>query len=171
MQGLIFYDSTMSVLEVLWDIALAYFVLCISTAQVAFTLSSSALVSYLRATMTATPGTSIFTPALALNALRILSALACARFVVVHYEMPRDLRFRAVVAAVTVAMTVAAATLVGWAVPARLLGGWTVEAEKEALAAGLMPLGLMLFERNTRPWLDGAVLGSEKKKRKVESVH
>ncbi|ROT37435.1 hypothetical protein SODALDRAFT_334533 [Sodiomyces alkalinus F11] len=169
MTNLILYETTPSVLEILWDVALAYFIICMGTIYTALTLTTSALLTYLRAALPlwlvpgagAEAGVGTVTTVL-ISTLRILLAAACARYIIVRYEMPRDWKFRAVVCCVAAVMTAATAALVGWIVPGRLLGGWVSEAERGAMIAGFMPLALMPLEGGTRSWLDGAVLRSKK---------
>ncbi|KAL2757604.1 hypothetical protein ACRALDRAFT_1060936 [Sodiomyces alcalophilus JCM 7366] len=165
MANLILYETAPSVLEILWDVALAYFIICMGTIYTALTLTTSALLAYLRAALPlwlgAGPGVGTTTTGL-VSSLRILLTAACARYIIVRYEMPREWKFRAMVCGVTVVMTVATASLVGWIAPGKLLGGWVSEAERGAVTAGLMPLVLMPLEGGTRSWLDGTVLGAEK---------
>ncbi|KAM0332216.1 hypothetical protein ACHAQA_002491 [Verticillium albo-atrum] len=128
----IFLNTKLTVVETLWDLALAYFTIRTAAVYALITLAADTLL----AGCAAGPA-----PTLPVVPLRVLLVAACARTVVVRYEMPRDWRFRGAVGGVAGAMMAVAGGLLG----AGSVGMGT-EVGRTAVLAGLMPLLLMVFE-------------------------
>ncbi|KAK3341689.1 hypothetical protein B0T25DRAFT_558973 [Lasiosphaeria hispida] len=152
----ILFETTESVIEVLWDVALAVFVVRIALVYAALNLLTAALA------LAAAPYlTRILEPALAklgatelplllggqlpLLVLLLLGSAGWARCLVVYHEIPRVRGFRlaiGVVAAAVVALVGEVVEVMGWGgkpVGGAVLGGLLC-------ACALMPVGEMVLE-------------------------
>ncbi|EGY22979.1 hypothetical protein VD0002_g7246 [Verticillium dahliae] len=133
----LFLHTRLTVVETLWDLALAYFTIRTAAIYAAATLTGEVL---LRCAEGWAP-TSARMPTM--MPLRALLVAACAWAIIARYEMPRDWRFRGAVGGVAGGILLAG--LVGLV---RLGGcGMDVGVGTTAVLTGVMPLALMVLER------------------------
>ncbi|KAL9943710.1 hypothetical protein D7B24_002233 [Verticillium nonalfalfae] len=131
----LFFNTKLTVVETLWDLALAYFTIRTAAIYAAATLAAEVL---LRCAGGWAP-TSARVPTM--MPLRALLVAACAWTIIARYEMPRDWRFRGAVGGVAGGML---ASLVGLV---RMGGcGMDVGVGTTAVLTGVMPLALMVLE-------------------------
>ncbi|KAK0655709.1 hypothetical protein B0T16DRAFT_384533 [Cercophora newfieldiana] len=153
---MILFETTESVVEILWDVALAFFVARLAVVYFLLNFLSALALSYL-VLSAKTPVAHLVTlqnPEVLLPFL-LGSAILWARILVVKCEIPRSGAFRLGVGGVALGLMVAVEAVVAW------IGyeeGWWVEAAwKEAkvwaVLGGwlawytLIPFVLMFFER------------------------
>lgn len=141
--SLVLFETSESVIELLWDIALAFFILRIALAYFALVFASSILLSY--ALSDHLVPTTLLSPTLAHSELLALGSQALlmafwARFAVVYFEVPRVLGFRLAIGFVAAAFLFAAEALVAFCASEQGLGGWMSGMEP---AARLTWLGLL----------------------------
>jgi hypothetical protein len=166
----VLFETTDTIIEVLWDIALAFFIVRLAFIYFALTFVSAAALVYitysypslLQLPLVQFGGT--LTPLL----LLLCSAL-CAYVVVSRYEIPRVTGFRLATGAVALLFMVLADAAVGLGLWQEGYGGWmgqTVGLGFAGLLAAfaLMPTLLMVFEaRLGKREDDGTWYGHEKK--------
>lgn len=152
MSALIVYDTVSSVFEMLWDIALAYFVVRLGFIYAVLAGASSAATTYLltwamQYHVLLPPGT-IQPSALsvAIPAAQLAASAVCARFVVSRHEIPRDWRLRAAVGAVGAAVIGVEELFLGMVTQG--LAGYEMALGGKAfmLCVAALPMALMLFE-------------------------
>ncbi|KAJ9157402.1 hypothetical protein NKR23_g61 [Pleurostoma richardsiae] len=153
------FETTESVIEVLWDIALAIFITRLAFIYFLVTSASVGLLAFLASKdylpylseLTATPHSSL----LALSAATVLLSVVWARFVVTYFEVPRVLSFRLAIGGVALFFAAAAASLAGCVIYGKGQGAWaSAEAGGPAGAAwgatgvafAVMPVLSMLTE-------------------------
>lgn len=101
-------ENTATILEMLWDIALAYFVIRLGAVYAMLAVSSSVAISFVAAW--ATQHNSILQAAPLLSAAQLASIVACALFINRHHEVPRDWRLRAGVGGIGALLVTCATT-------------------------------------------------------------
>ncbi|KAM0286956.1 hypothetical protein ACHAQH_000640 [Verticillium albo-atrum] len=133
----LFLNTKLTVVETLWDLALAYFTIRTAAIYALVTLAADVLLSCAAGWSQMPTVTVTLTSA----PLRALLVAACAWAVVLRYEMPRDWRFRGAVGGV------AWGVMAGVGEVVRIGGcGMEIEVGRTAVLAGMMPLVLMAFE-------------------------
>jgi len=158
---MILFETTESVIEVLWDVALAFFVARLALAYFLLNFVSALALSYL-ALSGQTPVAHLVTlqaPGVLLPFL-LASAVLWARVIIVRWEIPRSGAFRLGIGAVALGLMVAAEAVVACVVYEE--GWWEGEEWKRVMGGegrvwmglggwlawyALMPFGLMFFER------------------------
>ncbi|KAK4457090.1 hypothetical protein QBC42DRAFT_279896 [Cladorrhinum samala] len=95
---MIIFQDTTSIIEVLWDIALAFFVVRLAAIYALLTYTTVLLVSLLPISIS-TPSSSSG-PHVPLAIKLIASSALWARYVIVRYEIPRAVWFRAAIGVV-----------------------------------------------------------------------
>ena len=159
--GWFLFETTESVIEVLWDIALAVFILRLALIYAFFAFTLSALLTYLSyasfsrssfgsALDAYLPQALATRSELAVLVLHLLLVVLCARSLVTYYEIPRVVGFRLAIGVVG-ALTVAGADLLAAGIlyeagEAGLMAHWRVDASAVLLALALLPSLLMLCE-------------------------
>jgi len=152
--GCVLFETTESVFEILWDIALAVFIvrLAIIYALLAFTLST--LLSYLSfANVLPTDGVGLLV-------LHVLLAMACARFFVNYHGIPRTGGFRLAIGAlgalVVTGVDLLAAGFLYEIGESKLITWWRGNAGAVLLTIALAPFLLMLCEGHPSELHDAA---------------
>ena len=162
------FDTTDSIIEVLWDIALAFFVIRISFFYFLLTFLSSLLLSYLAyaellpittfahfLSASSAPDSVNNRIFLVAGLLTITSAL-WAYFILRHYEVPHVAHFRLALSSMALAFMVSAEMVVAFAMYEDGYGGWVWEEMKSAAGVAwggwmvmyaAMPVLLMPVER------------------------
>ena len=156
MPNFVLFETTESVIEVLWDIALAFFIVRLGFIYFLVTFASGTLLSYL-AYKQWMPVTHLTTPQseLALIPFMLVLSGLWARYIIVHYEIPRVRGFRLAIGGMGLVFMVAAEFVTACVLYEEGHGGWLFETDLTAgvafgvlLAAfALMPTFEMLFER------------------------
>jgi hypothetical protein len=157
MTGLVLFETTESVIEILWDIALAFFIVRISFAYFLLAFTTGTLASYLVYTRLL-PVHHLTTPQseLAIIPVMLLLTVAWARILIVWYEIPRVRAFRLAIGGLAVGFMVLTEMVVALALYEEGVGAWILDTDAKAgaafagllLAYGLMPTILMAFEHN-----------------------
>ncbi|KAK4193304.1 hypothetical protein QBC35DRAFT_481176 [Podospora australis] len=89
---MILFETTESVIEVLWDVALAFFVVRLAFIYALLTFGTTALLSYvLLPQLQFANGSAHFAPQVLLN---LAASVMWARYTVAKYEIPRVVGFR-----------------------------------------------------------------------------
>jgi hypothetical protein len=163
MSGLVLFETTESVIEVLWDIALAFFIVRLSLVYFILAFSSSLLVSYIwittgtwlsiLATGTEDSLTTLRSE-LALMLLLLLTCAACARFTIWYYEIPKVTAFRLAIGGLAGGYMAVAILIVGAVLYEKDMTEWILESAGWARggfvallgAYVLMPVALMALE-------------------------
>jgi hypothetical protein len=147
MVNLVLFETSESIIELLWDIALAFFIVRLAFIYFMLTFTSGAAITYLAYNYPE------FLPLLA-PVLLLLSAL-CAYVVVLLYEIPRAMGFRLATGAVALVFMLLAEAMVGLGLWEGGYGKWI--SERVGLGFGallaafaLMPFILMAFERKPK---------------------
>lgn len=103
------FDNTATIFEMLWDIALAYFVIRLGTIYALLAFASSAAIGF------ASAWTAQHHPVLQLTILlpaaQLASAVACALFINTYHDIPKDWRLRAGVGGVGALLVAVAAMM------------------------------------------------------------
>ncbi len=170
---MILFETTSSVIEVLWDIALAFFVIRLAAIYALLNFLSLTILHYcapylsecLAFATTNIPTASKMAAAKSplLMFLTLASTAICARYLIAHYEIPRVGGFRAAIGVVAAGM-LGLMGLVYEAVEWELKHG-EEKIEVDCVKAGVvlawmavLPLGLAVFERREkRDWEEGEV--------------
>jgi hypothetical protein len=147
MTGFVVFKSADSVVEILWDIALATLITHLALIYFLLTLTSSLALYYITCSAHLLPGS----PVIVLAAAVLAATAASARFVVTRYEVPRAAGMRLAMGAIALALMVAAQMLAGAILYG---GGWIVDIGSRAglvsagllVAYALMPVLVMVFE-------------------------
>lgn len=161
------FETTDSIIEVLWDIALAFFVIRISFYYFLLTFLSSILLSYLAyaellpiTTFAHFLSTSTSDPLnnhiLLLTILLTITSATWAHLILRHYEVPRVAHFRLAICSMALAFMVSAEMVVAFALYEEGFGGWVWEEMKSVAGVAwggwmvmyaVMPVLLMGVER------------------------
>jgi hypothetical protein len=154
--SLVLFETTESVIEVLWDIALAFFVIRIGLVYFLLAFSTGTLVSYLVCTELL-PIRHLTTPQseLAIVPIMLLLAAMWARFIIAYYEIPRVRSFRLAIGGLAAFFMVFAELLTAFIMYEEGIGDWILDTDVKAglafggllLAYGLMPAILMVWEK------------------------
>lgn len=152
------FETTENIIEILWDIALAFFTARLAFIYFLLTFASGAAVSYLTYNypqiLPLTHHLAIIQREHVLAVFLLLSSAFWARVVVSRYEIPRVTGFRLATGAVALVYMLLAEAVVGFGLWEGGYGSWM----KERLGVGfvgvlagfaLMPTLLMVFERRT----------------------
>lgn len=156
------FETTDSIIEVLWDIALAFFVIRISFYYFLLTFLTSLLLSYL-AYAELLPISSHFLASdldnrlLVLTVLLTLTSAIWAHLVLRHYEVPRVTHFRLAICSMALSFMVSAEMVVAFVLYEEGYGAWVWEEMKSAAGVAwggwmvmyaAMPVVLMVAERS-----------------------
>ncbi|KAK4447642.1 hypothetical protein QBC34DRAFT_126375 [Podospora aff. communis PSN243] len=153
---MILFETTESVVEILWDVALAFFISRLALIYFLLNFVSALALSYL-VFSAQTPVTHLVTwqnPEMLLPFL-LGSAALWARLLIVRYEIPRSGPFRLGIGAVALALMVFVEAVVAWVgyEEGWWVGGkgsgcriWSVAGPWLAWYA-LLPFGMMFLER------------------------
>jgi len=156
--GLVLFETSESVIELLWDIALAFFILRIAFIYFLLTFTSGALLTYFFADRFL-PATlfyiSMEQSELLVLGLHLLLMTVWARFCIVYFEVPRVKGFRLAIGLVAGVFMFLAETLLGFVLYKYGHGGWILESEPEARWAwatslavfSLLPVMMTAVER------------------------
>ncbi|KAK1768366.1 hypothetical protein QBC33DRAFT_513979 [Phialemonium atrogriseum] len=155
MAGFVLFETTDSVIDILWNIALASFIIRLALIYTLLTLASGLALSRLAALALANQ-THTSAPPLPVRAAMLVAATACARLLVARYEVPRAAGLRLAAGAAALAL-MAVTRLVARLALYEVGGGedWFARGGTgPALASGgmlvgyaLMPVLVMVFER------------------------
>ncbi|KAJ4421018.1 hypothetical protein N0V85_000363 [Neurospora sp. IMI 360204] len=161
------FETTDSIIEVLWDIALAFFVIRISFYYFLLTFLSSLLLGYLAyaellpiTTFAHFLSTSASDPLnnriLPLTILLTITSAIWAHLILRHYEVPRVAHFRLAICSMALAFMVSAEMVVAFVLYEEGYGGWVWEEMKSVAGVAwggwmvmyaVMPVLLMGVER------------------------
>jgi hypothetical protein len=158
MVDLVLFKTTESVIEVLWDIALAFFIVRLAFIYFLLTFTSGAAITYLAYNYPQLlPSTNHMVAPLSeavLGPLLLLSSAFWARFVVSRYEIPRAAGFRLAMGAVALAFMLLAEAMIGLGLWEGGYGKWM--SERVGLGVGglsvafaLLPFIIMAFEEKS----------------------
>lgn len=171
MPNFVLFETTESVIEILWDIALAFFIVRLGFIYFLVTFASGTLLSYL-AYKQWMPVMHLTTPQseLALIPFMLVLSSLWARYTIVHYEIPRVRAFRLAIGGMGLAFMVAAEFVTACVLYEEGHGDWLFETDLNAGVAfavllgafALMPTIQMLFE-NKEQEPAGTYHGHEKK--------
>ena len=155
MPGFVLFETTDSVIEVLWDVALAFFVVRIAFVYFALTCVSGLAASYLFY-QRLLPVSHLTTPQteLALLPLMLVLTTLWSRFIIVSYEIPKVTSFRIFIGTTALAFMVLAEFITGLVLYEGGHGDWILKTDVPAglasvgvlIAFGLMPRIMMSFE-------------------------
>ena len=156
MAGFVLFETTDSVIDILWNIALASFIIRLALIYTLLTLASGLALSRLAGLALAVNQTYTSAPLLPVRAAMLVAAAACARLLVARYEVPRAAGLRLAAGAASLAL-MAATRLVARLALYEVGGGedWFARGGTgPALASGgmlvgyaLMPVLVMVSER------------------------
>lgn len=164
------FESTESVIEILWDVALAVFVIRIAFFYVSLAAAATALFAWsapkvLPAACLPSPssppleaspgGCSVTTAALTLGIFSVLIAALCARVTSFYFALPRVATYRLAIGAMSLVYIVLGSLAVAFVVPPR---EWPIgHVALSAVFTGaiaLMPwLSMWLLERPAKPMM------------------
>ncbi|KAK3694593.1 hypothetical protein B0T22DRAFT_477333 [Podospora appendiculata] len=175
--GWVLFETTESVIEVLWDIALAFWIVRIGFIYFALNFLSGIFITYLTYTQMA-PVSYLTTPQSGLYLMPFLfvSAALWARYIIVAYEIPRSATFRLAIGATGLVFTVLAEGLVGLVLYEEGLGRWILDVDRQAgiifaallLGYAVMPALQMAVESKQEPY--GETKHGHEKKKVVDAV-
>lgn len=159
MANFILFETTDSVIEVLWDIALAFFVVRTALLYAALTFGSTLAIALLFAPQLPQlflPSSTTTTPGL----LLLTSSALWARYIISRFEIPRVLGLRLAVGVVATLVVVLVEAVVGLVLYEADAGGWAREVVRMVEGAGswkggvgvlagfaVMPAAQMVVER------------------------
>ena len=175
----VLFETTESVIEVLWDIALAFFIVRLAFIYFALTFASSAAIVYVAYNYPSVfPSThKLVTPQseVVLAPFLLLSSALWAYVVVTRYEIPRVTGFRLATGGVALLLMLLAEGLVGFGLWEEGYGDWMGErfgwGSAGLLAAfALMPTVLMAFEAKPKSREEEKTSHGHEKKRIVDAV-
>ena len=156
------FETPESAIELLWDIALAFFI--VRTAFVYFLIGfiGSTALSYLAFTRSPASGYWATPQSVGLISLHLAFLVFYARCIIVYYEIPRHVTFRLAIGVVAMSFMVAAEALTAFVLYEEGLGDWILVAGLDAsselcarLAAfALIPAALILLEGRREVWPD-----------------
>lgn len=171
------FETTDSIIEVLWDIALAFFVIRISFYYFLLTFLSSLLLSYL-AYAELLPITTfqhfvsslsdIDNRILLVAGLLTLTSAVWAHLVIRHYEVPRVAHFRLAICSMALGFMVSAEMVVVFVLYEEGYRGWVWEEMKSVAGAAwggwivmyaMMPVLLMRLESRMEERREARALG------------
>ncbi|EQB53459.1 hypothetical protein CGLO_06813 [Colletotrichum gloeosporioides Cg-14] len=172
MTGHYLFETTDSVIEILWDVALAFFVVRIAWTYFLLTFSTSALLSWVickypelllpasKQHLTTSEAELMLIP------LQAIVGVVWARYVVVAYEIPRVAWFRLAIGGLAAFLLFAAEALLGLVLYEEGYGDWIRETDGTAWLASagllgafaLMPTALMGFEGKAADGVEGEVV-------------
>ncbi|KAF9879937.1 hypothetical protein CkaCkLH20_02748 [Colletotrichum karsti] len=163
MTGHYLFETTDSVIEILWDVALAFFIVRIAWAYFLLTFATGTLLSWVVCKYEehllpvsrqhlSTPETELM-----LVPLQALVGIIWARYVVVSYEIPRVAWFRLAIGGLAAFFMITSEALLGFLLYEEGYGDWIWETDGKAWLAfvgllgafALMPTAMMGFERKT----------------------
>lgn len=173
MANFVLFETTESVIEILWDIALAFFIVRLAFIYFLLTFTSGAAITYLAYSY---PQLLPFTKLEVLPApCLLLSSAFCAYVVVSHYEIPRATGFRLATGAVALLFMLGAEALVGLGMWEEGYGTWV--GDRVGLGFGgllvayaLMPTVLMAFETKASRTRDEGTWHGHEEKSLVDAV-
>ncbi|KAK3382904.1 hypothetical protein B0T24DRAFT_602949 [Lasiosphaeria ovina] len=156
--GLVLFETTESVIEVLWDIALAFFIVRIGFIYFAANFATGVALAWLASSSTTTTTTTYLTQLTSTLPVWLLlataSVTAWTRLLVVRYEIPRALGFRLAIGMAGLLFMAGADALVALVLYGQgTLAATLADARADAAAGlalalfALMPLVQMPFER------------------------
>jgi len=155
---MILFETTTNVFEILWDIALAVFILQISFIYYIVVFLSSCLLNFLRgrdvllylfSSFQLSPSAHDLDVA-EITGIALLTTL-CARVVIVRFQIPRNLSFRLVVGAVALAFMMGSDLVLGVVAYEEGWDAWRFDRPRAVLGS---VLGLMaLFALMPTMWL------------------
>ncbi|KAH0424114.1 hypothetical protein CcaCcLH18_11759 [Colletotrichum camelliae] len=166
------FETTDSVIEILWDVALAFFIVRIAWTYFFLTFSTSALLSWVickypelllpasKQHLTTSEAELVIIP------LQAIVGILWARYVVVAYEIPRVAWFRLALGGLAALLMLAAEALLGLVLYEEGYGDWIRETDGTAWLASagllgafaLMPTALMGFEGKAADGVEGEVV-------------
>jgi len=147
MANWILFETTEAVIEVLWDIALAFFLIRLGFIYFILSLTSVIAVSYL-AYAHLLPAANIASPQseFAMIPFYLLLSVFWARFVASYYQVPRVMGFRLVIGGLGLGFMVLAELITALVLYEEGHGGWLAEMHKTTgLAMGLLLLAFALM--------------------------
>ncbi|TPX16744.1 uncharacterized protein E0L32_003685 [Thyridium curvatum] len=151
MQNMVLFETTESVIEVLWDVALAFFVTRLALVYFAVVFVPTCLISYLA---TCNDGSLLHRANIAgVVAAQLLVTALAARGVVVHFQLPHLKSLRLAIGGVALGFMLGARALVAAAGWSLFVGGGRSTALLLAVFAA-MPALMMALERNPAKHLE-----------------
>ncbi|KAH6685317.1 hypothetical protein F5X68DRAFT_19538 [Plectosphaerella plurivora] len=102
------FDNTATIFEMLWDIALAYFVIRLGTIYALLAFSSSAAIGFVSTWAAQQHPIPHLTPLVPVA--QLASTIACALFINTYHDIPKDWRLRAGVGCIGALLVTVAAT-------------------------------------------------------------
>ncbi|KAH8887182.1 hypothetical protein GQ53DRAFT_327725 [Thozetella sp. PMI_491] len=155
MAEFILFSTTEAVIQMLWDIALAFYIIQISLIYFSFLFVTGGLFTYW-ATSRLAPLNHFTEPQseLIVVPLQLLATILWARFIIVYYDIPRNFQFRMAIGILSTVFMVTGELLTAAILYAEDSAGWLWERNylEAALFAGLlvafcfMPAWMMILE-------------------------
>lgn len=102
------FDNTATIFEMLWDIALAYFVIRLGAIYALLVFTSSAAISFVSGWAQQHP---VLQMTNVLPIAQLASTIACALFINTYHDIPKDWRLRAGVGGVGAFLVAVATTM------------------------------------------------------------
>ncbi|PQE08112.1 hypothetical protein CJF31_00008178 [Rutstroemia sp. NJR-2017a BVV2] len=162
---MILFETSASVFELMWDIALALFIIRISFFYFALTFASSLIHTFIR-TSNVAPYTHLTGPPAEFVAfpLQLLCIMLWARYTIVACELPRVAGFRLAIGMLASIYMVLAELILGFVLKQEGYREWVWDTD--FLSAGLGVLSLLLFALMPR-----LLMGLEKDERRSEGTY
>ncbi|KAK3498333.1 hypothetical protein B0T13DRAFT_469020 [Neurospora crassa] len=167
------FETTDSIIEVLWDIALAVFVIRVSFYYFLLTFLTSLLLGYIAyaelipittfAHFLSSSGPDHNNRILCLTILSTITSAVWAHLVLRHYEVPRVAYFRLAICSMALAFMVSAEMVVAFVLYEEGCGGWIWEEMKSVAGVAwggwtvmyaVMPVLLMRAEKRMEEKMD-----------------
>lgn len=161
MAGHYLFETTDSVIEILWDVARAFFIVRIAWAYFCLTFATGTLLSWVickhQGRLLPVSKQHLTTPEteLMLVPLQAVIGIIWARYIVVAYEIPRVAWFRLAIGGLASSFLFTAEALLGFLLYEEGYGNWIWETNGKAWLAfagllgafALVPTAMMGFER------------------------
>jgi len=178
---MILYESTSSVFELLWDLALTLFIFHISFLYYISVFVTSCLINYLRFSTLLPLLNSLRIPDHEADLVEItaivLASTLWARWIIVSFQIPRTVAFRLVIGGAALGMMVGSDLVLAFVAYERSWDAWRFDGPMRVLGTvvalmalfALMPMLLMLFETRESGW-EGEKVHSHEGKPIVDAV-
>jgi hypothetical protein len=153
--NMILFETSASVFELMWDIALVIFIIRIAFVYSTLTFLASCLSTYLRSS----PSLFVQLPSALFFPLNILVISFISRLLIQFYEIPRVKGFRLAIGLMGLFFLVVSDAVAGMVVYEKGWGAWAWRTGRTDVVEGL--LGLVVFALMPALWMLGEGLTDE----------